>query len=247
MIRPFLTTLFLTLVGFSTFAAETTLAVAANFAEPMRQIAADFERLSGHTVNISTGATGKFYAQIVNGAPFDVLLAADDETPAKLVAEKHAISSSAFTYATGKLVLWSARPGFIGGEATVLKNGAFQYLSIANPKLAPYGRAAMETLAALNIEISPSKIVTGENIAQTFQFVSTGNADLGFVALSQVWKDGKLTSGSGWVVPETLHAPIRQDAVLLEKGRANAAASALLAYLKTPAARAVMERYGYGK
>ena len=247
MVRLFLSAWLLTLVAFSTSAAETRVAVAANFAEPMKQIAADFERASGHTVTLSTGATGKFYAQIVNGAPFDVLIAADDETPARLVAEKHAISGSAFTYATGKLVVWSATPGFIDGQATVLKNGAFRYLSIANPKLAPYGRAAMETLAALKIEVPLNKIVTGENIAQTFQFVSTGNADLGFVALSQVWKDGKLTSGSGRIVPVTLHAPIRQDAVLLEKGRANAAASALLAYLKTPAARAVIERYGYGK
>ena len=228
-------------------ADEVSVAVAANFTAPMNAIAAEFARDTGHKAHLAFGSSGKFYAQIVNGAPFDVLIAADDETPARLVAEKHAISGSAFTYATGKLVVWSATPGFIDGQATVLKNGAFRYLSIANPKLAPYGRAAMETLAALKIEVPLNKIVTGENIAQTFQFVSTGNADLGFVALSQVWKDGKLTSGSGWIVPVTLHAPIRQDAVLLEKGRANAAASALLAYLKTPAARAVIERYGYGK
>ncbi|MEQ1592342.1 MAG: molybdate ABC transporter substrate-binding protein [Thiobacillaceae bacterium] len=246
MIRQHLTALALTLATLSASAAETTVAVAANFAEPMKQIAADFERASGHVVKLSTGATGKFYAQIVNGAPFDVLLAADDETPAKLIAEKHAVAGSAFTYASGKLVLWSAKPGFIDNDASALKTGNFTHLSIANARLAPYGRAALETLAALKLDVPPAKIVTGENIAQTYQFVASGNAELGFVALSQVWKDGKLTSGSGWIVPPALHAPIQQDAVLLEKGRDNAAAVALLAYLKSPAARAVVERYGYG-
>jgi molybdate transport system substrate-binding protein len=246
MIRQYLTACALTLASVFASAAETTVAVAANFAEPMQQIAADFERASGHVVKLSTGATGKFYAQIVNGAPFDVLLSADDETPAKLIAEKHAVAGSAFTYASGKLVLWSAQPGLIDADASALKTGHFTHLSIANAKLAPYGRATLETLAALKLAVPPGKIVTGENIAQTYQFVASGNAELGFVALSQVWKDGKLTSGSGWIVPATLHAPIRQDAVLLMPGRDNPAATALLAYLKSPAARAVIERYGYG-
>jgi molybdate transport system substrate-binding protein len=234
------------LVGVHAMAAEITVAVAANFAEPMKQIAADFMRASGNVVKLSTGATGKFYAQIVNGAPFDVLLAADDDTPAKLIADQHALAGSAFTYASGKLVLWSSRPGFIDPDASALKRGNFTHLAVANAKLAPYGRAAMETLAALKLDVPAAKIVTGENIAQTYQFVASGNAELGFVALSQVWKDGKLTSGSGWVVPAAMHAPIRQDAVLLEHGRDNAAAVALLAYLKSPPARAVIERYGYG-
>lgn len=227
-------------------AAEVAIAVAANFSAPMQIIAADFERVTGHKALLTLGATGKFYAQIKNGAPFDVLLAADDETPARLIAEKSAVSGTAFTYATGKLVLWSAKPDFIDAQATALTTGRFAHLALASPKLAPYGRAAMETLAALKLDVPPGKIVTGENIAQTFQFVASGNAELGFVALSQVWKDGRLTSGSGWVVPATLHAPIKQDAVLLNKGRNNAAAVALLAYLKSPAARAVTQGFGYG-
>ena len=236
----------LTFSAFQAGAAEVNVAVAANFSAPMQIIAADFERVTGHKALLSLGATGKFYAQIENGAPFDVLLAADDETPARLIAEKHAVAGSAFTYAIGRLVLWSAQHGFIDAQATALKTGRFEHLALANPKLAPYGRAAVETLAALKLDVPPNKIVTGENIAQTFQFVASGNAELGFVALSQVWKDGKLTSGSGWIVPTTLHAPIKQDAVLLDKGRNNAAAIALLAYLKSPAARAVIQRFGYG-
>lgn len=236
----------LTLSAFQAGAAEVNVAVAANFSAPMQQIAADFERATGHKVLLSLGATGKFYAQIKNGAPFDVLLAADVETPARLIAEKHAVADSAFTYATGKLVLWSAKPGFIDAQATALRTGSFAHLAIASPKLAPYGRAAVETLAALKLEVPPNKIVTGENIAQTFQFIASGNAELGFVALSQVWKDSKFASGSGWVVPAMLHAPIKQDAVLLDKARNNAAAIALLAYLKSPAARAVIQRFGYG-
>lgn len=227
-------------------AAEVAIAVAANFNAPMQIIAADFERVTGHKALLTLGATGKFYAQIKNGAPFDVLLAADDETPARLIAEKFAVSGTAFTYATGKLVLWSAKPGFIDAQAAGLKTGRFRHLALAHPKLAPYGRAARETLAALKLDVPPTKIVTGENIAQTFQFVASGNAELGFVALSQVGKDGKFTSGSGWVVPATLHAPIKQDAVLLNKGRNNAAAVALLAYLKSPAARTVIQGFGYG-
>ncbi len=236
----------LMLNAFQVEAAEVNVAVASNFAAPMQIIAADFEHATGHKALLSLGATGKFYAQIKNGAPFDVLLAADDETPAKLIAEKSAVADSAFTYATGKLVLWSAKPSFIDAQATALKTGSFAHLALASSKLAPYGRAAAETLAALKLDVPPNKIVTGENIAQTFQFVASGNAELGFVALSQVWKDGKLTSGSGWVVPATLHAPIKQDAVLLDKGRNNAAAIALLAYLKSPAARAVIQGFGYG-
>jgi molybdate transport system substrate-binding protein len=226
-------------------AAETSIAVASNFAEPIKAVVAGFEKSSGHTVKVSTGASGKFYAQIVNGAPFDVMLSADDETPAKLVAGKQAVAGTAFTYATGKLALWSAKAGVVDGSADALKRD-YRFVAIANPKLAPYGRAAMETLAALKILVPPAKLATGENIGQTYQFAQTGNADFGFVALSQVWKDGKFNTGSGWIVPATLHTPIRQDAVLLEKGRNNAAASALLAYLKTPAVRALIARYGYG-
>ena len=234
------------LAGLSAHAGETTIAVAANFAEPIKAIVADFSRATGHTVKISTGATGKFYAQIVNGAPFDALLAADDETPARLVAEKHGVPGSVFSYAVGRLVLWSADAGKVDARASALKSGNFRFLSVANPKTAPYGRAALETLAAMKVEVPESKRVVGESIAQAYQFAATGNADLGFVAQSQVWKAGKLRSGSAWGVPESMHQPIRQAAVLLVRGRDNAAARALLDWLKSPSARKIIESYGYG-
>lgn len=227
-------------------AAEVQVAVAANFTAPMQKIAAQFERDTGHKAVLSFGATGKFYAQIRNGAPFEVLLAADDETPARLEREGAAVPGSRFTYAIGKLVLWSAQAGVVDGQGEVLKKGDFQHLALANPRTAPYGAAAVEVLKGMDLfeAVSP-KFVQGENIAQTFQFVSTGNAQLGFVALSQVWEDGALKSGSAWVVPAKLHSPIRQDAVLLVKGKGNAAADALMGYLKSDKVRALIKAYGY--
>lgn len=222
------------------------LAVAANFMAPMQKIAASFEASSGHKLQLASGSTGKFYAQIKNGAPFDLLLAADDETPARLEQEGAAVAGSRFTYATGKLALWSASPDRVDAKGEVLRQGKFAHLALANPKLAPYGRAAQETLQALGLsDALQSKLVMGENIAQAQQFVATGNAELGFVALSQVWRDGKFTSGSAWLVPEKLHTPIRQDVVLLQHGRNNAAAAALLKYLQSNATKAVIASYGY--
>lgn len=222
------------------------LAVAANFMAPMQKIATSFEAGSGHKLQLVSGSTGKFYAQIKNGAPFDLLLAADDETPARLEQEGAAVAGSRFTYATGKLALWSASPDRVDAKGEVLRQGKFAHLALANPKLAPYGRAAQETLQALGLsEALQSKLVMGENIAQAQQFVATGNAELGFVALSQVWRDGKFTSGSAWLVPEKLHTPIRQDVVLLQHGRNNAAAAALLKYLQSDATKAVIASYGY--
>jgi molybdate transport system substrate-binding protein len=227
-------------------AAEVQVAVAANFTAPMQKIAADFEKASGHKAQLAFGATGKFYAQIRNGAPFEVLLAADDETPARLEKEGLAVAGSRFTYAIGQLALWSAKPGYVDDQGAVLKQGAFDHLAIANPRLAPYGAAALETLGKLGLLGSvESKFVQGENIAQTFQFVSTGNAELGFVALSQVFENGKLKSGSAWIVPSALHAPIRQDALVLTQGKDNPAAAALLRFLKTDQARALIQSYGY--
>jgi molybdate transport system substrate-binding protein len=195
---------------------------------------------------MAAGATGKFYAQIKNGAPFDVLLAADDETPARLEKEGAAVAGSRFTYATGKLVLWSARPELVDSKGEVLKKGGFTHLAIANPKLAPYGTAAIETLKALGLlEAMQPKFVQAENIAQAYQFVATGNTQLGFVAMSQVYEDGKLKSGSAWVVPAGLHSPIRQDAVLLENGKGKSAADALMRFLKSDQARQIIRRYGY--
>ena len=244
MVRPaFLLALFAVNVA---HADEVQIAVAANFTAPMKAIAARFERETGHKVLASYGATGKFYAQIKNGAPFEILLAADDDTPARLEKEGATVAGTRFTYAIGKLVLWSAQAGVVDANGEVLKKGAFQHLSIANPKLAPYGAAAVDVLQKLKLfnTLEP-KFVLGENIAQTWQFVDTGNAQLGFVAMSQVYENGKLKSGSAWVVPASLYAPIRQDAVLLEKGKGKPAAESFVKYLKSDAAKAVIRAFGY--
>ncbi len=228
-------------------AAEVQVAVAANFTAPMQAIAAEFEKDTGHKAMVAFGATGKFYAQIHNGAPFEVFLAADDATPAKLESEGAALAGSRFTYAIGTLVLWSATPGYVDDQGAVLKKDQFKHLALANPKTAPYGVAAQAALAKLGIaeEDLKGRLVLGENITQTHQFVATGNAELGFIALSQVYRDGKVASGSAWIVPAEYHAPIRQDAVLLAKGQDNPAAAALLDYLKGPKASALIRSYGY--
>jgi molybdate transport system substrate-binding protein len=227
------------------FADEIPVAVAANFTAPMQKIAAEFEKDTGHKVLPSFGSTGKFYAQIKNGAPFEVLLAADDETPARLIAENAAVTGSQFTYAIGKLVLWSAKTAVVDDAGTVLTKGGFDHIALANPKLAPYGAAGIETMKALGVyDALQAKVVTAENIGQTYQFVSSGNAELGFVALSQVLKDGKI-EGSAWIVPAKYYTQIRQDAVILDKGKGKPAADALLKYLKGDKAKAVIKSYGY--
>lgn len=227
-------------------ADEVQVAVAANFTAPMQQIATQFEKDTGHKAVLAFGATGKFYAQIVNGAPFEILLAADDETPARLEKEALGLAGSRFTYAIGKLVLWSTDPTLVDAKGDVLKTGQFKHLALANPKTAPYGSAAIEAMTKLGLLSSlQPRFVQGENISQTQQFVTTGNAELGFVALSQVLKDGKVSSGSAWIVPAQLYEPIRQDAVLLAKGHNKVAASALLAYLKGDKAKAVIRSFGY--
>jgi molybdate transport system substrate-binding protein len=236
---------------FATFAplahaAEVQVAVAANFAAPMKVLAAQFGQRTGHVARLSVGATGKFYAQIVNGAPFDVLLAADAATPARLEREGLAVKGSRYTYATGRLVLWSADPALVDAAGAVLKQGRYAHLALANPTLAPYGAAARETLGALGLASAlEGRLVQAENIAQAHQFVASGNAELGFVALSQVWLDGRLQSGSAWIVPANLYAPLRQDAVLLARAKDNPAALELLRFLRSAPARAVMTRYGY--
>jgi molybdate transport system substrate-binding protein len=227
-------------------ADDVQVAVAANFTAPAKLIAAEFEKDSGHKALLAFGGTGKFYAQIRNGAPFDVLLAADDETPAKLEREGAAVAGSRFTYATGRLVLWSPRPGYVDDKGDVLSMGNFRHLAIANPKLAPYGAAAVEALTALKLlDVLQPKFVQGENIAQTHQFVASGNAELGFVALSQLMKDGKIGEGSAWIVAATLHQPIKQDAVILDKGKGKPAAEAWIRYLKGDKARTVIRSFGY--
>lgn len=246
------TTLLATLVSSLLLAAgiaradEVQVAVAANFTAPMQQIAAQFEKDTGHKAVLAFGATGKFHTQILNGAPFEVLLAADDETPASLEKDGHGVAGSRFTYAIGKLVLWSANADLVDSKGEVLKSGTFKHLALANPKTAPYGAAAVEAMTKLGVLAKlQERFVQGENISQTHQFISTGNAELGFVALSQVYKDGKLNGGSVWQVPANLYAPIQQDAVLLAKGKDKAAPAALLAYLKGSKAQAVIKSFGY--
>ena len=232
----------------ATQAAEVQVAVAANFTAPMQKIATEFEKDTGHKALPAFGATGKFYAQIKNGAPFQVFLAADEQTPAKLEAEGDAVPGSRFTYAIGTLVLWSAKPGYVDDQGAVLKKGEFKHLAIANPKTATYGAAAVKVLTKLGLlESIQSRFVTGENITQTYQFIETENAELGFVALSQVITDGKLTRGSAWIVPADLHEPIRQDAVLLPSGKDQPAAEALLEYLKGAKVAAIIKSYGYAR
>lgn len=247
VLRTVLALLGLPLAALHAARADTVpVAVAANFTAPMQKIAAAFEADTGHRVELSFGATGKFYAQISHGAPFQVLLAADDTTPARLEREGRAVAHTRFTYAIGTLVLWSAQPGYVDAQGAVLKTGDFKHLALANPKLAPYGLAATQVLDKLGLtaQLQP-RCVQGENIAQTFQFVATGNAPLGFVALSQVMEDGKIRTGSAWQVPASLHDPIRQDAVLLLPGKDAPAARALMNYLRSDKARAVVQAYGY--
>jgi molybdate transport system substrate-binding protein len=227
-------------------AEEAQIAVAANFTVPMKAIIAAFEADTGHDIRASFGSTGKLYAQIKNGAPFEALLAADQKRPELLVEEYVAVRDSRFTYAIGSLVLWSAETDAFEDGPARLEAGDFAKLAIANPKLAPYGEASVQTMDALGVkEALEPKLVMGENIAQTYQFVATGNAEVGFVALSQVMEGGDITKGSGWIVPGNLHDPIRQDAVILESGKENPAVAELFAYLKGEKARAIIRDFGY--
>ena len=227
-------------------ADEVQVAVASNFAGPMERIAAAFARDTGHRALVSSGATGKLYAQIKHGAPFGLFLSADARTAARLEAEGEAIPGSRFTYAFGHLVLWSTQEGTVDDQGAVLRTGDFGHLAIANPKTAPYGAAAIEVLSRLDLldKLQP-RFVTGENIGQAHQFVASGNAALGFVALSQVVVDGQLTGGSAWLVPSNLYSPIQQDAVILKQAADNPAAHALAEYLKGDAARGIMLTHGY--
>jgi molybdate transport system substrate-binding protein len=227
-------------------AAEVHVAVAANFAGTFQKLTAAFQSDTGHTVLSSVGATGKFYQQIKAGAPFDVLLAADDETPKKLEEEGLAVRGQRFTYAKGKLVLWSAKPEFVDAKGEVLIKGSFEKLALADPKLAPYGAAAMEAIFKLGLldKLKP-KFVQGESIGQAYQFIATGNAELGFVAYSQVAAPGSASTGSWWVLPASLYAPLLQDAALLKHAEGSDAARALLTYLKGDKARAIIKAHGY--
>lgn len=232
-------------------AGEVTVAVAANFTAPMQKIAKAFEQDTGHKAQLAFGATGKFYAQIKNGAPFAVLLAADDETPARLEKEGLAVAGTRFTYATGRLALWSKQANLVDDKGEVLRSHSFEKLGIhkiamADPKLAPYGAAAMEVINKLGVQAKViPQLVQGDSIGQTYQFVSSQNAQLGFVALSQISFNGHITQGSAWVVPQSMHTPLKQDAVLLQAGKDNAAARALLKYLQSDVAKTIIRTYGY--
>ena len=225
--------------------ADVLVAVASNFTAPAQAIAAAFEQQTGQRVRLAFGASGKLTAQIVQGAPFEIFLSADQAKPELLVAQGQAVAASRFTYAVGKLVLWTVQDG-VDPHQQLTQNYSAR-LALADPRLAPYGVAAQQTLSSLNLlESTRRQWVMGENISQTWQFVATGNAPLGFVALSQVMENGQIVRGSGWVVPQALYQPIHQDAVLLKKGAQNPAAQAFLRYLQQPQAQAIMQRFGYG-
>lgn len=224
-------------------AGETQVAVAANFAEPAKQIAVAFQKATGHTAVLSFGASGAFYTQLTHGAPFELFLSADADRPQKAEQEGFAVPKTRFTYAIGRIALYSVRPGLVDAKGAVLKRGGFAKIAIADPATAPYGAAAVQAMQRLGVypALAP-KIVKGSSIAQTYQFIATGAADLGFVALSQLVA---VPGGSRWIVPKALHAPIDQQAVLLKTGAANPAAWAFLKFLKSPQALAIIRRYGY--
>lgn len=234
------------LVSSQAHGEAVTVAVASNFTSAMTAIAAAFHKKTGQQVTLAFGSSGKLLAQIAHGAPFDLFFSADQAKPRALVHQDLAIADSEFTYAVGALALWSATPGRVDDQGNILGQGNYQKLALANPRLAPYGEAAMEVLRALGlVEQTRAKWVQGENIAQTYQFVATGNADIGFVALSQVMKNGHLTGGSGWIVPESLYSPIRQDAVLLKRGENNELARSFLAFIHSDTASRIIRSYGY--
>ncbi len=236
----------LLVVSAHTHAGQAQIAVAANFAEPIKAIAAVLQKTTGHTITVTLGSTGKLYAQIQNGAPFDVLLSADTQTPAKLAQEGLAQSGSRFTYATGKLVLWSANNTKVDAKGEILRSPGLRKVSYANPKTAPYGAAAVQVMGKLGLSSTlEPKLVQGESIGQTYTFAATGNADAGFVALSQVLEGGRLKSGSMWAIPQNLYDPIRQDAVVLQHGAGNDAAQALVQLLKSPNIKDLIRSYGY--
>ncbi len=238
--------LVLTSVAVTPVSAEQAMvAVAANFIGPFREVSTEFEKTTGHTVRAAAGSSGNFYAQIKNGAPFDIFFSADTERPKLLEDEGFAVKGSRFTYAIGRLVLWSPSADLVKGENTLRSNN-FKRLAIANPKTAPYGVAAMQVMQQLELwESLQPQIVMGESLGQTMGFIESGNAQLGFVALAQVL-DQKITrQGSRWDVPNNLHEPIKQDMILLTKGKDNAAAKALMEFMRGPQANTIITRYGY--
>lgn len=239
----------LLLFGQVSWAATTLVAVASDFTKPMTEIAAAFEKATGQSAKLSFGSSGKAFAQIQSGAPFEVYLSASEKYPLELEKTGFAVADTHFVYAIGKLVLWSATPGYVDDQGKILATGNFKHIALADPGHAPYGVVAEEVMKNFGVldKLRPL-FVMGENISQTFQFVSTGNAELGFVGLAQVIdvNSGKIGSGSGWIIPDNLHSPFRQMAVLLKTGAENPAALALVDFLKSPTALAIIEKYGFG-
>lgn len=245
MIQRLFACMMLLMLGISNVAAEEIrVAVASNFSGAIKEIVRQFELKSSHKVYLSIGSTGKHYAQIKHGAPFEVFFAADVKRPELLDQEGLAMSGSRFTYAVGKIVLWSPRPNFIDLSGNVLEQGEFRYLSLANPKLAPYGKAAQQVLNKRGMwnELK-GRMVRGENIGQTFQFVKSGNAALGFVAYSQIISPDSPITGSFWAVPQSLYDAIEQQAVLLKD---NNAAREFVDFVKSNESRKVIRSFGYG-
>ena len=239
-------TLALLLFGQASWSATVLVAVAANFSKPMAEIVSQFEKTTGHSVKLSFGSSGKFVSQLENGGPFEVLVSADEKGPEKLEQAGLTVPNTRFVYALGKLVLWSSKPNFVDDKGKILMTSNFKHLALADPKVAPYGAAAIDVLKKMKLlEKLQPLFVQGENIAQTYQFISTANAELGFLALSQVIENGKIVGGSSWIIPDNLHAPIRQGAVLMKKGAENPAARALIDYLKSIPALAIIKKYGY--
>ncbi len=235
-------------------AAEAHIAVAANFTAPMRALVQQFSAQSPHAIRVVTGSTGKLYSQIFHGAPFDAFLSADQTTPARLNQDGLTVANSTFTYAEGRLIFWRRsgdRATGIGADNKLppweaIKRGDFSHIAIANPKLAPFGKAALQALQRAGVyEATQRALVYGDSVTQAHQFVAAGAADAGFISLSQVWRDGQLISGQGWLVPTRWHDPIRQDAVLLKRGASNQAAIAFMAFLKTAAAKQTLAQFGY--
>lgn len=227
-------------------AGEATIAVASNFSSTMTAILIEFEQATGHKIKMATGASGKLYAQIENGAPFQAFFSADQVTATALSKNGLALAESQFTYAIGQLVLWSATPGLVDDQGMILRQDSNKKIALANAKVAPYGMAAVNTLQNLNIERQTKhRLVQGENIAQTYQFVATGNAELGFVALSQLSDKNHKVRGSFWIIPKHLYKPIRQDAVILIGGENSEAIEELMQFFKGKKARTIIQAYGY--
>lgn len=234
------------LMSLPVYAGEVSIALASNFAAPMERLVPMFQKESGHTVKVTPGASGKLYAQLRRGAAFDVFLSADEELPKRLMQEGTAVAGSRFVYATGRLVLWSAQPGFVDDKGLVLSRGNFNRLAIANPLYSPYGVATKETLSKLTMwNAMQRKLDRGDDVIETYGFAATERSELAFIPLSQVMHDGKVSSGSWWLVPPEMHNPIRQSAVLLSGAKDPAAAKAFLVFLKSEKAVKVMRGFGY--